>query len=187
MKKPSLTYFSKGPNDMTKLTLIAIMILSFAAFAQTVRAQDIPSSLSVDDVKLFRKIIADRDYEKARADEAVRQRDEWKKSAADWEALFRSEKDRADRVQGGRVEELGKANFELHNQNDALKREKRELEDDLVSCKSSRKYYFIGGATLGGAAGTYVGYKIGKSNRIPGLGDQTFTQPRPQFGFRLKF
>ena len=174
---------------MTKLTLIAIMILSFAAFAQTVRAQDIPSSLSVDDAKLFRKIIADRDYEKARADEAVEQRDRWKGSSASWEALYRSEKDRADRVQGGRVDELSKANFELHNQNTDLKREKRELQDDNVRLRSSRKWYFTAGATAGAAAGAYVGWQLGKGTiSIPGLSSSQAEQlVQNRVGFTLKF
>lgn len=136
--------------------LITILILSFAGFATTLAAQDTPSpNLSVDDVKQLRKIAADLDYEKARADAAIEQAESWKTSAASWRTLYLAEKDRADRVQGGRVAELQKgieACKDLH----ALDSQKlAEDEFTIRKLKGQRKWWFAAGLGTGAAAGAY--------------------------------
>ncbi len=119
-----------------------------------------PPSLSADDVKLIRRIIADRDYEKARADEAIKQLDGWKTSAANWQKLYEAEKDRADRVQGGRVEELLKANQAYKDQAELDRQRLGELEFKNRKLKSERKWWLALGFGTGLGAGLYTGSKI---------------------------
>ncbi len=110
----------------------------------------------MDDVKLFRKIIADRDYQQARADEAVRQSDAWRLSASNWEALYRSEKLRADVTQENRIAELQKANAAYKDQAENDRQRLGEMEFKIRKLKSQRKWFFAAG--LG--AGLYGGYRI---------------------------
>ena len=143
---------------MKTLMLILITIASCAAFAPTLLAQDINlAALSADDVKAIRKIIADRDYEKARADEAVSQAESWKVSAGSWRVLYLAEKDRADRVQGGRVEELLKANAAYKAQAENDRERLGELEFKVRKLKSQRKWWFAAGAAGGLAGGLKIG------------------------------
>lgn len=179
-------------NKINRLTLAAVIALTIV-FPLVTAAQE-TAVITLTDLQNFRKAVADAAFWEKTAKDKDEQIAEANKSAANWKGLYLSEKDRADRVQERRATEATAAatdfqgaNVFLREQNTDLKREKRELEDDLVSCKSSRKYYFFGGLATGAAGGTYIGYKIGKSSGIPGLGDQALPQARPQFGFKLKF
>ena len=130
-------------------------------------------TLPAEDVKQLRKLAADRDYQQARADEAEAQVTGWKNSSAHWKELYESEKDRADRVQGGRVDENAKAivdlqtaNKILHDQADADRKHIAELNSDIASLKSGRKWWLITGAVAGGAAGYFAGHRVGQAGGI---------------------
>lgn len=110
-------------------------------------------TLSADDVKQLRKLAADRDYQQARADEAIRQRDAWKDSAANWQKLYLAEKDRADRVQGGRVAELEKAISAYKDQAAADRERLGEMEFKIRKLKGERKWWLALGAVAGGIGG----------------------------------
>ncbi len=139
---------------MKTLTLLIILFASFPAFAQ-----DIP----LDDVKAIRKLAADRDFWKASYEESERQKAAFAKSAADWKALAQSETDRADRVQGGRINEslgavteLQKANRELHAQAERDRQKIGELTAENESLRGGRKWYFGAGAVTGFVAGWWL-------------------------------
>lgn len=159
---------------MKRLMLIPILIASFAAFVPTLVAQDINlANLSADDVKAIRKIIADRDFEKGRADEAIKQRDYWKTSAAEWKVLFESEKARADGIQEQRIDavknavaEMQKANKLLHDQAEADRKKIGEQQAKIISLKSDRKWWVSGGA-VAGAAATFLIIRALDNNNIP--------------------
>jgi hypothetical protein len=106
--------------------------------------------LPADDVAQLRKLAADRDYQKSRADEAERQSSEWQKSASKWEALYVSEKKRADEIQGQRVQILT-------DQAAADRQKVGEQNAEIISLKSSRKWYFGAGVAAGAVAGYYIG------------------------------
>jgi hypothetical protein len=116
--------------------------------------------ISIEDLRQLRKLAADRDYEKARADEAVRQAEAWKGSAANWQKLYESEKDRADRVQGERIDLLQRANAEYKTQAEADRQRLGELEFTIRKLKSQRKWWFAAGAGIGAAAGVYTTKKF---------------------------
>lgn len=109
----------------------------------------------MEDVKLFRKIIADRDYEKARADEAMKQLDGWRTSATNWQLLYDAEKKRADVTQEGRISELLKANAAYKDQAENDRIRLGELDFKVRKLKSERKWWFAAGAGTGLAAGVY--------------------------------
>jgi hypothetical protein len=140
-------------------------------------------TLPVADVIQLRKLAADRDFQKARADDAVNQSLEWQRSVAKWETLYLAEKRRADEVQGGRVGDLTAANVELHKQADADRVKIGELNAEIISLKAGRKWWFVAGAVAGGVAGYAVGASREKIQTIvTGL-----PQARPQFGMKLSF
>lgn len=142
-------------------TLIPILILSFAAFVTTLAAQDTPSAtLSAEDVKQVRKIIADRDFYKASYENEKQLRDAAEKSIIGWRSLYLAEKDRADRVQGGRVEELQKA-VEASRDLHALDSQKlAENEFTIRKLKVQRKWWFAAGLGTGAAAAAYGASKL---------------------------
>jgi hypothetical protein len=169
-------------------TLLISLVLSLLLVPSIVAQETVP--VSIEDLKQFRKALVDRDAEKARADEAEKQRDYWKGSAANWENLFRAEKARADGIQESRIQavkdavsDLQKANKLLHDQREDDKKKIGELTAENIKLRSSRKWWFAAGAITGGAAGTFVGYKLGnKTITIPGL-----NQNVSQFKFSLTF
>jgi hypothetical protein len=147
-------------------------LLFFAPLA--VAAQD-TVTITIEDLRSFRKAGVDRDFWQAAAKDKDDQLAAANKSAADWKTLYLAEKDRADRVQEKRATEataaatdFQKANVELRDQNTDLKREKRELEDKLTGAKAQRKWYFA----TGGIAGGFLGFFGGRQTcglSIPGL------------------
>lgn len=154
-----------------KKTILLILIAFFmVVFVDQARGQTVP--IGIEDLKELRRIAADREFQKNRADEAERQRDAFKGSAESWRQLYESEKNRADVVQGGRVDELQKAiadykseigelkkaNAFLHDQADRDREQIGQLNFDVRKLKSERKFWFAGGALIGAAAGGYVGY-----------------------------
>lgn len=131
--------------------------------------------ITIDDLRSFRKSAADALFWEKAAKDKDDQAAEANKSAANWKGLYLAEKDRADRVQEKRATEATAAandfkevNVEMRTQNTELKRDKRELEDDNVSLKSSRKYYFGAGVVTGGVLGFFGGRQTCGTS-IPGL------------------
>jgi hypothetical protein len=130
----------------------------------------------VEDVAQLRKLAADRDYQKSRADEAARQSSEWQSSAAKWEALYLSEKKRADEIQGQRIQILT-------DQAIADRQKIGELNAQVISLKSSRKWWFGAGAVVGGFGGYYIG-----KNRDRAVQIISGSQPSAfNFGTSFKF
>lgn len=159
-----------------KILLIAIFLFTATASAQT------PSStpcLNPDDVKAFRQALADRDFYKQRAENAERGEAAAKASATSWENLYLKEKDRADRVQGGRVDALQGA---LDTAKDQMADDRQKIGEQnarIIKLESSRKWYFILGSAAGAAAGYYIGQN---QDRII----NTIT-PANRPGFRVHF
>lgn len=148
---------------MTKLIWIMILTASFALCAPTLKAQVLNSpQISAEDVKEIRKIIADRDYEKARADEAERQRAAWQASSEKWQGLYTSEKKRADEIQGGRLEEKDNVITQLRQQAADDRQEIGRLNFQVEKYKGQRKWFFVAGAGAGAAVGAYGGFQAGK-------------------------
>lgn len=117
-------------------------------------------TLSVDDVKQLRKLAAEREFYKRSFEESERQSAEWRRSAENWRTLYEAEKDRADRVQEGRVSELQKAIAAFKDQADADRQRLGELEFRIRKLKSQRKWWFGAGA----AAGIVGGVQIARIN-----------------------
>ena len=144
-------------NRSALLILIATLILSCAAFAQTTNEPDSGSvTLSVDDVKQLRKLAAEREFYKRSFEESERQSSEWRRSAENWRKLYEAEKDRADRVQEGRVTELQKAVAAFKDQAEADRQRLGELEFRIRKLKSQRKWWFAAGAAVGVAGGVQI-------------------------------
>ena len=125
--------------------------------------------ITLEDLKIFRQSIIERDSFKKERDEAIRQRGEWQKSSQNWQGLYLQEKSRADITQENRIKEcdaskgeLFKANQQLHIQHDDDKREISNLRFDVAKLKSSQKYYFAGGFGSGLVVGGIGGYAAGK-------------------------
>lgn len=164
------------------LTLPAVLFI-VSIMSVSSRAQDV-ITLPADDVKQLRRLAADRDYQKDRADEAEKQTAGWQRSSEKWKALYESEKNRADNVAGGEIAELRKENGDLRG---ALQAAKDQRADDrqkigeqtarIIKLESSRKWYFVTGAILGTAGGVFAGYQVAKRGdtiiqQIPGLGSR---------------
>lgn len=148
-------------------------------------------TLPVEDVKALRKMAADYEFQKARADEAESQLAAWQKSSADWRALYLSEKDRADRVQGGRIDEsagaisdLQKANAEYKSQATSDRQKIAEQNAEIIKLKSGRKWWFAAGAAAGGVGGYFVGNRTAKAGGIVNVITGT---PAAPAGFTLRF
>ncbi len=125
-------------------------------------------TISAEDVKQIRRIVVERDYFKAAFEESENQKNLWRKSSADWKALYESEKARADGVQESRIAELRRANDELTKANSFYKQQAAddrqklgEQEFTIRKLKSERKWYFAAGFGTGFAAGGYLGYRFG--------------------------
>lgn len=148
---------------------ILILMLSFAGFVKTLQAQDSDSpTISVEDVRQIRKIIAERDFYKNSFEESEKQRLKWQQSAENWQKLYLAEKFRADTVQEKRINELleantalGKANIQLRAQTEADRTRLAEQQFIINKLKNSRKFYFAGGFALGFGAGAFAGYQTG--------------------------
>ncbi len=148
-------------------------------------------TLPAEDVKQLRKLAADRDYQKARADEAIKQRDDWQSSSAKWQTLYLSEKSRADGVQEERIKEIKSANtatkganseYKVQADKDAAKISSLTAEN--IRLRSSRKWYVAVGTVIGAVAGSYVAWKLSnKAVIVPGFGPQ----PANQLKFSLQF
>ncbi len=146
------------------ILMIFAVAIAFAVFGSTnVSAQE-AVEVTIEDLRQLRRIAADRDHQEARANEAERQAADWQASAGKWQKLYDAEKDRADRVQGGRIAELQKANEFYREQAEADKQRLGELEFRIRKLKNQRKYWFGAGAAIGGAAGAFGGYKIAQFN-----------------------
>lgn len=130
---------------MVMLVMLAVSVLA----QETV-------TIPIEDLKQLRKIAADRDYQQSRADEAARQADAWKLSSANWQALYLAEKDRADRVQGGRVDELQKAIAAYKDQAENDRQRLGELDYKVRKLRSERKWWFALGFGTGAVTGGYA-------------------------------
>ena len=125
----------------------------------------------MEDVKTLRKMAAENTSLKAECAELRAQLDGWKTSAGNWQKLYESEKQRADNVQGEVINNLEKA---IKNKDSAidLQRQQIQSDKDYISSlegkvRSLKKQRWKIGAiafTFGNAAGSYIGYKIGKLN-----------------------
>ena len=151
---------------MKKLNLFLWLIL-VGGLITTNFSQTPTTEITAEDVQQIRRIIADRDYWKARAEEEARQKDEWKKSSATWEKLFESEKYRADVLQENRITELKEANksltsanFQLREQSAADRERLSEQQFTINKLKSSRKWYFAAGLGVGFGTGLFTGYQV---------------------------
>lgn len=155
-------------------------------------------TISLEDLKQFRKMAADRDYWKGVADDRQAQIDAAQKSNENWRKIAASETDRADRVQGGRVTEVKAANtdfkeaIDLFKTSQAADRQKiGEQNAEIISLKSSRKWYFFTGTALGAVAGGYIGRQTCSNGFIPTFltqsADQAKAISQAKFGMTLKF
>jgi hypothetical protein len=157
-------------------------------------AQDL-TCLSANDLRVVRQIIADREFYKASFEESERQRVATIGSRDKWKELYESEKKRADEIQGGRIDE---SKAEADDLRKALDKAKEQMADDrqkigeqnaeIISLRSSRKWY----AGFGFAAGAAAGYYIGKNqDRIvqaaSGFTGQRFTPPPSRYNFGARF
>lgn len=185
-------------NKISSLTL-AVFVAITALIPAVANAQE-TVTIPLEDLKQLERAAADSVYWKGVATDRAEQIKANQESITNWKSLLAAEKKRADEIQEGRIGEtleavndLKKANFELHRQHEADQREKKELHDENVSLRSSRKYYFIGGAALGAAGGGYLGYQLGKGGipGIPGTADNAGIprqfQGQRQFGLSIKF
>jgi len=163
---------------MKKLQVNAVRLIVFALFGLfaviPLQAQD-TVTITLSDLQNFRKAVNDAIFWEKTSKDKEDQIKAANDSAASWKGLYLSEKDRADRVQEKRAVEataaandFKEANFELRSQNTELKREKRDLEDDVTSLKSGRKWYFTAGAATGAVAG-FFGGRATCGVSIPGL------------------
>jgi hypothetical protein len=151
-----------------------ILPLLLVAFVTTLGAQDL-SCLSVDDVKVVRQMLADREFFKKRAEDAEAQLAAAVISRDNWKGLYESEKKRADEIQGERIKILT-------DQAIADRQKIGELNAQVISLKSSRKWWFGAGVVSGGFGGYYIGKN---QNRIvQAVAPQ---QSAVQFGTSLKF
>lgn len=159
---------------MKQLILLILLFLVcglITSNAQTPTPSPSPTpsvEIDISDIQQIRKIIADRDYWKARATEEEEQKDKWKTSSAKWQNLYESEKFRADGVQENRIAELTEANkalkasvFELRVQADSDRQRLGEQQFTINKLKSARKWYFATGLGVGFGAGFFTGYQTG--------------------------
>lgn len=159
-----------------KIKIIVFCLFVACIFAAPpARGQTVEIPLA--DLQKLRELAADRDFQKNRADLAETQGAEWKGQAEKWRALYESEKNRADNVQGGRVAELQAANNDfksevaqlklsigyLRDQSVKDKEQIGQLNFDVRKLKSERKYIFTGGVLVGGAAGFYAGKNFNRA------------------------
>lgn len=159
-------------------------------FATTLSGQDL-RCLSADDIKVVRQIIADREFQRQRAENAEAQVAAVESSREGWRKLYEAEKLRADAVQGGRIDELQKANTELtaanrelHVQAAADKQKIGEQNAQILKLRSDRKWWFGAGAVVGGFGGYYIGKNAGTIRAfIPGSGERDASR----FGATFKF
>lgn len=161
-----------------KILMLPLLAISFAVFAPTLHAQASPLvTLPADDVAQLRRLAADRDFQKTRAEQAEQQRDEAIKSRDSWKGLYESEKVRADNIQGERIKILT-------DQSIADRQKIGELNAQVISLKSSRKWWFGVGAVAGGFAGYYVGKN---RDRAIQLINPTAQPSAFNFGTNIKF
>lgn len=149
-----------------KTLLIAVVI--FLCVLTTAAQETV--TVTLDDLKILRKAAADRDYWEKAYNESERQKQAAIGSAANWEKLFLSEKNRADNIQGGRITEtqgavkdLQDANKELHAQAERDRVKIGELTAENNKLRSERKYI----AGLSFAGGVVAGWWLkGKSANV---------------------
>lgn len=172
-----------------KLRMLVVLILA-TCFATTLSAQDL-ACLSVDDQRVIRQIIADREFYKKSFEEAQAQKARVEQSRDGWKSLFEAEKLRADEVQGGRVDELKKevgdlrlANTKLHDQHAADTKHMGEQNAEIADLKSARKWWFGAGTVLGGAGGYLLGRQVGAAGGVTNIITGQGGQAR---GFRVTF
>lgn len=140
------------------MKLIIILLL----FTSSIVAQDVTITLA--DLQNFRKAAADAVFWEKTAKDKDDQITAANTSATNWKGLYLSEKDRADRVQGGRIDEIKDANVDLklvisklETQAKADAQKIGEQNAEIISLKSSRKWYFGTGAVVGATAGFFGG------------------------------
>lgn len=146
------------------LALVAFFVL--LTLSQAFLAQDIDP----EDAEAVRRIIARANMLEAKAAEEKAQKEAWQESAANWKKLYEAEKDRADRVQGGRVDDLNDALAAEREAHSLTKRqvvvyeEQRKADKDYItrlerdnrSLKKQRWWFGVGGFV----AGTLVGGRV---------------------------
>jgi hypothetical protein len=150
------------------ILVLALLFATAPTFAQNV-------TITLSDLQNFRKAVEDAKFWQSTATDQKSQIAAANESAANWQKLYLSEKDRADRVQGGRIDEVKDANVALKLAIAKLEAQARrdadkigEQNEEIISLKSSRKWYFGAGAVGGGVLGFFGGRQTcGVS--IPGL------------------
>jgi hypothetical protein len=164
-----------------KLILVVLTSVLVTAAAQ---AQNV--TITVQDLQNFRKAVADADYWEKTAHDKEDQIKAANDSVASWKGLYLSEKDRADRVQGGRIDEIKDANTDLKRSVDKLEaqagRDRDKISEqnaEIIGLQSSRKWY----AFTGGITGAVVGFFGGRQTcgtSIPGFGSVPSYTPIPR-------
>ena len=141
------------------IILILGLVIACVGFYQPATAQDI----TPEDLKQLREIIAERDFYKAKAEVEQKLKKHWIGIAADWEELAAKERDRADRVQGGRIKDLERAlaaskieSAVLRNQITRDQVYIKKLERRINSLKTQRLLF----GAVGFVAGTAFGSRI---------------------------
>lgn len=147
-------------------------------------------SLSADDVKAFRQALADRDFYKASFEESERQKIALATQRDSWKGLYESEKNRADNIQGGRVDEhqaevkdLRDALQKSKDQNAADRQKLGEQNAEIISLRSSQKWY----AGTGFVAGAVAGYYFGRNQDRIVTAATGFAPPQSRFNFGARF
>ncbi len=141
--------------QLRSIKLIAlIIILCGVSFAQ-----DIDPS----DAAAIRTLIAEKQALQKENTELTKQVSAWQEQAANWQKLYESEKQRADVVQGERIEQLRTAYIETDKANALLKQQIEfdkdyigRLESRIKSLKRQRLYMGV----VGFGAGVAVGGRI---------------------------
>ncbi|MGE3467509.1 MAG: hypothetical protein AB7J13_11315 [Pyrinomonadaceae bacterium] len=141
---------------MRKIVSLSVLILTFSVAAV---AQD-TVTISLKDLQQLQRIAVERDFYKDAYDDEKKRSADWERSAVEWKGLFEKEQDRADRVQGGRINELLKANTAYKDQAENDRQRLGELEFKLRKANSAKKWYFLAGFGTGTATGLYGGSKI---------------------------
>ncbi len=141
---------------MRKIVSLCVLILTLAVAAVAQDSVTIP----LKDLQQLQRIAVERDVYKTAYEDEKKRSAEWERSAVEWKGLFEKEKDRADRVQGGRIDELLKANAAYKDQAENDRQRLGELEFKLRKAKSERKWWAAIGFGTGLGAGLYGGSKI---------------------------
>jgi ABC-type Fe3+-hydroxamate transport system substrate-binding protein len=164
---------------MKKLKILLMLIIAVVTFATITPAQDSSSppnsaiSVSENDLKEFQKVLADREFFKAKSDTLEKQSAEWRASAENWRRLYEDAKNRADVVQEKRIASLEsaltRANDAINGQRDIINSYKDETGRLRAENQRVRKRELKMIATsfgVGVGAGGLAGWRIGSAIRF---------------------